>query len=64
MDLEFIGEAQREAGRGLDYRTSPILTIFGEVNHQAGIARHKCSEQLFDWQQSQHAERAQPVANW
>jgi len=27
------------------------LTIFGEVNHHAVFARHKCSEQLFDWQQ-------------
>src|SRR6516162_7339243 len=36
MDLESMGEAQREAGRGLNYRTSFIWIIFGGVNRHAG----------------------------
>src|SRR6516164_4225773 len=37
MDLELIGELSAKLGerRGLDFRTSSILTIFGDVNHHA-----------------------------
>jgi len=40
MDLELIGELSAKLGerRGLDFRTSSILTIFGDVNHHAGSA--------------------------
>jgi len=66
MDLELIGELSAKLGerRGLDFRTSSILTIFGDVNHHAGSRAAQMLRQLFDWQQSQHAKRARRGANW